>query len=149
MKFKVGDKVRVRNDLVANVEYGPLYCIREMENYVGKDFEIVDVGVRPNGDVEYRIDDGDLWWSDEMLEPVGEEWTEIMFGPVEEKKQEVEEEEEEAITTKAILQDCPFCKTNSRGSDLCNTCKGLKKVWFLCLTDDYNVFTLRTLKNEM
>ena len=57
-----------------------------------------------------------------------------------------EVEEIEAITTKAILQDCPFCKTSSRGSDLCNTCKGLKKVWFLCLTDDYNVFTLRTKK---
>lgn len=41
MKFKVGDKVRVKQDLKSGSHYGGLYFNDEMEKYCGKEFEII------------------------------------------------------------------------------------------------------------
>lgn len=68
MKYKVGDKVRVRKDLRCNEVYGPLATVRGMMSFCGK--EVTISRVLCNG---YELlEDGFLVkyaWTDEMLEP--------------------------------------------------------------------------------
>lgn len=68
MKYKVGDKVRVRGDLHNCEFYGGYTFEGEMENYRGKIVTITFVG-----DDYYGIDDCLMYsWTDEMFEPVEE-----------------------------------------------------------------------------
>jgi len=69
-KFKVGDKVRVRKDLVVNSAYGKVddekYTFATgMDKMRGK----VATISRDDGDC-YRILEAPWWWTDEMLEPI-------------------------------------------------------------------------------
>lgn len=68
MKYKVGDKVKIRSDLVVGKNYGNGYMFRnDMARYMGKEVTISRVG-----DDFYKIkDDVDYWsWVDEMFEDV-------------------------------------------------------------------------------
>ena len=69
MKYKVGDKVRVRSDLKANIKYGSQVFARDMDVYCGKNVEISDAL-----DSAYYIqeDDYGFFWTDEMFESVEE-----------------------------------------------------------------------------
>ena len=64
-KFKVGDKVRVREGLVSGRYYNGIYCTSDMANSFGVVFMVSAV----NGNT-YRLESYDLWWADIMLEPV-------------------------------------------------------------------------------
>lgn len=65
MKYKVGDKVRVRSDLEVGKEYGKDIFVRSMEPFKGTTIEIEHVC----SDSEYRIKGGDWYsWTDEMFE---------------------------------------------------------------------------------
>lgn len=66
MRFKVGDKVRVRNDLVAGNLYGNLGFFEVMAQYRGKNARIT--GISPCGNYNLNIDSSEWFWSDEMLE---------------------------------------------------------------------------------
>ena len=65
MKYKVGDKVRVRKDLVVNNEYGGILYILDMDELRNKEDVIIKVG-----STAYRISNSNHWWSEEMLELV-------------------------------------------------------------------------------
>lgn len=65
MKYKVGDKVKIREDLVVDETYGEDSFTEEMEQYKGKTATITDVYW---GKYEIDIDDGSWCWTDEMLE---------------------------------------------------------------------------------
>ena len=80
MRFKVGDKVRVLNDLEVDKMYGGDYVIPEMVEWLGKiatvsivggDYYNLDIDAIVSGDY-YKLDiDGGEWcWTDEMLEEV-------------------------------------------------------------------------------
>ena len=69
MRFKVGDKVRVRTDLEDGKEYGSCTFVSEMEEYEGKIITIKEVA----GDY-YEAEETKGWsWTDEMLEEITEE----------------------------------------------------------------------------
>ena len=69
MKFKVGDKARVRKDIEAGKSYGDVYFAEQMEKYKG---EIIVIEKKLNYNVGVYQYKG--WnWADEMLEPVEEE----------------------------------------------------------------------------
>ncbi len=70
MKYKVGDKVRVRSDLKNNVSYGSQCTVEEMMDYKGNVVTISEVG-----QTCYQIEgDEEGWsWTDEMLEGLVEE----------------------------------------------------------------------------
>lgn len=65
MKYKVGDRVRIRNDLVSDMKYNGLTFAEEMECYKGKILTIADI----DGDGDYRMKEEFQWyWCDEMIE---------------------------------------------------------------------------------
>ena len=72
MKYKDGDKVRVRSDLYDDRVYGGYDFSEEMESYKGKIVTIIS-----NGRDYYEIEEDDTKyaWTDEMFEPVEEELT--------------------------------------------------------------------------
>ena len=63
MKYKVGDKVRVREDLSIDERYGLLYAIDEM---IKKKKKTVTIAYVYDG--YYRIEEDIFMWSDEMFE---------------------------------------------------------------------------------
>lgn len=70
MKYKVGDKVKVREDLEVDKRYGTEEFIEEMEEYKGKIVTIDTV----NEDDYYIEEDKQSWsWTEEMLEDIEEE----------------------------------------------------------------------------
>lgn len=72
MKYKVGDKVRVRSDLEENTRYGGKIFVRGMAVHRGKNVEISKV----HDDAYYiKESDREWFWTDEMFEPVEEELT--------------------------------------------------------------------------
>lgn len=68
MKYKVGDKVKVRSDLKAYEIYGSNMLTKSMEKFAGKTVTISGVGI-----TSYAIEEMEAaYWTDEMLEPVVE-----------------------------------------------------------------------------
>lgn len=67
MKYKVGDKVRVRSDLRVGKSYGEHVFVHDMFKFRGKIVTIESVWKKG-----YRIEEDAYWWTDEMLEPVEE-----------------------------------------------------------------------------
>lgn len=67
MKYKVGDKVKVRSDLRVGKSYGEHAFVHDMFKLSGKIATIESVWKQG-----YRIEEDTYWWTDEMLEPVEE-----------------------------------------------------------------------------
>lgn len=67
MKYKVGDKVKVRSDLRVGKSYGEHTFVHDMFKFMGKIVTIESVWEQG-----YRIEEDIYWWTDEMLEPVEE-----------------------------------------------------------------------------
>ena len=68
MKYKVGDKVKVRSDLEKNKGYGGWYASESMVKMRG---EIVTI--RGVGSSAYKLEENDLMWTDEMFEGLAED----------------------------------------------------------------------------
>lgn len=67
MKFKVGDKVKIKKNLSCK-GYGASYFVSSMKKYKGKEAKITYVS--PDDDTcQLDIDSGNWWWSEDMLEP--------------------------------------------------------------------------------
>ena len=67
MKFKVGDKVRIRKDLKSRERYNEISFTVEMEEYRGKVAKITKIIFN---NYKLDIDDEEWFWSDNMLEHV-------------------------------------------------------------------------------
>lgn len=72
-KFKIGDKVRVREDLSCARDYFRadgtcLDCSKTMLKYRGEKATVVNIDKA--GDYDLDIDCGEYYWTDTMLEPV-------------------------------------------------------------------------------
>lgn len=66
MKFKVGDKVKIREDLSCG-RFGGVYFSNSMKRYRGKEAKITYIS--PDDDTCHLDIDGDnWWWSEDMLE---------------------------------------------------------------------------------
>lgn len=64
MRYKVGDKVKIRRDLEDGQKYG-IYVVQEMQNLGGKTARITEV-IDLYG--MYHIDLDRYYWTDEMFE---------------------------------------------------------------------------------
>ena len=67
MKFKVGDKVRVRKDLEVDKRYGSHVFVDGMQNYRGKVMEVESIW---NDEYYLKETVQDWAFTDEMLEPI-------------------------------------------------------------------------------
>ena len=65
MKYKIGDKVRVRKDLVPGNYYDGVYFTDYMDEFKDKECVISNMDA-----TSYQINNTNLWWTDEMLEPI-------------------------------------------------------------------------------
>lgn len=108
MKYKVGDKVRVKNNLQDDVFYGKVPYAKTMEKYKGEVLTIDSISK------EYyfvKEDYGKFKWTDEMLEPVEEMST------------------EEAIKlsgkmcSSSACYECPVFKSREKYGEMCNVFK--------------------------
>lgn len=66
MKYKVGDRVCIREDLSAGQEYGGLLFGHSTAKYCGKTAKITKVD---GYTYELDIDESEFWWSEAMLLP--------------------------------------------------------------------------------
>ena len=65
-KYKIGDKVKIREDLKGGCEYNELYFNTDMEKYRGKIATITEV--TNVGDYSIDLDCNYWWWNDYMFE---------------------------------------------------------------------------------
>ena len=70
MKYKVGDKVKVRSDLKEGELESGMFVTRNMAELAGKTLTISDLSY--NG-TRYDIKESGGFWTDEMFEEGGEE----------------------------------------------------------------------------
>lgn len=63
-RFKVGDKVRVKNGLKAEAYYGGTYFNNSMANYCGKELTIEEV----LEDGRYFVEESGWYWAESMFE---------------------------------------------------------------------------------
>ena len=69
VKFKVGDKVVVKKQLISGVDYGGFPFVDSMKEYRGKVVTIHEINSRVMA-YEITEDGGEAYWTDEMLEPI-------------------------------------------------------------------------------
>ena len=124
MKYKVGDKVRVRKDLEPGNFYGKDYYISSMDKFKGEKCVITDIW-----DQSYQIDNFGYWWSEEMFESVNDEEVleyalEKLGMTREELENEMNRDEEDITFVKKCIKNKneinEYCKKFD--SD-CNGCK--------------------------
>ena len=123
MKYKVGDKVRVRKDLVPNSEYGGVCYVEFMDKFKDKECVITNMD-----DTSYRINNSEFWWTDEMLEPVNErtllEYALEKLGITkEELKNEMDRDKEDIMFIKKCIKNeneiNEYCKKFNSACDYC------------------------------
>ncbi len=85
MKYKIGDKVRVRKDLVPGNYYGGVRYLSGMDEFKGREGIITNID-----DVSYQIDN--FWWTDEMLETDDEKVLDYALEKLGMTKEELEDE---------------------------------------------------------
>ena len=110
MKYKVGDKARVRTDLTEDERYGGVTVADEMVDMRGMTVTIEDVDESGYG---IKEDPEGYTWTDEMFEPVEEELT-----------------AEEAIRLKGEMctgKLCNNCKLSSKNNGMGIACNELEK----------------------
>ena len=123
MKYKVGDKVRVRKDLVPNSEYGGVCYVEFMDKFKDKECVITNMD-----DTSYRINNSEFWWTDEMLEPV-DDLLEYALEKLGMTKQEIQGEMDRDKEDIAFIKKCmndkkevrKYCHRFELGC--CDSCK--------------------------
>lgn len=73
--LKIGDKVKVRNDLEANKFYGDIPFTKHMDRFKGKEVVILEVFPKENNSFNitfYKIEDSVACWAEEMFESIEE-----------------------------------------------------------------------------
>src|SRR5574344_1307323 len=95
MKYKIGDKVRVRKDLVPGNFYGRVYYSSDMNKFKAMECVVTNIY-----DGTYNINDSEYGFTDEMLEPVNDllEYALEKLGMTKEELEDEINREEEDIT---------------------------------------------------
>ena len=130
-KFKVGDKVRLRDDLEVGRDYGGITFLRDMKDLQGKELTIDRISRQGN----YILKEGRYYYSEEMLEKVTDtdDLLEFALGKLNMTKEELRREYESSKTEKQIVEDVikrcedfeSYC--SSRGCGDCDIEKFIKR----------------------
>ena len=109
MKYKVGDKVRVRTNLTEDERYGSIFVTDEMADMRGMTVTIEDANEKSGYGIKEDLEG--YMWTDEMFEPVEDELT-----------------AEEAIILRGEMcegRSCSCCKLSAYNNGTGITCNEL------------------------
>ena len=130
-KFKVGDKVKLRDDLEVGRDYGGITFLRDMKDLQGKELTIDRISRQGN----YILKEGRFYYSEEMLEKINDtdDLLEFALGKLNMTKEELRREYENSKTEKQIVEDVikrcedfeSYC--SSRGCGDCDIEKFIKR----------------------
>ena len=130
-KFKVGDKVKLRDDLEVGRDYGGITFLRDMKDLQGKELTIDRISRQGN----YILKEGRYYYSEEMLEKVNDtdDLLEFALGKLNMTKEELRREYKKNKTEKQIVEDVikrcedfeSYC--SSRGCGDCDIEKFIKR----------------------
>ena len=122
MKYKIGDKVRVKKDLEPGNFYGRAYYSRDMNKFKAMECVVTNIY-----DGTYNINDSEYGFSDEMLEPVDDllEYALEKLGMTkEELENEMNRDEEDIAFVKKCIKDKDeireYCQ---KFNSACNGCE--------------------------
>lgn len=108
MKYNVGDKVKIKENLISGETYGGLYLYGGAGRYIGQETIVTKV-VRERYKLD--IDNSSRIWADEMLEPV------------EEMSAEEAIKLSGKLCSESICDECPVFKARKKYSEGCNVFK--------------------------
>ena len=108
MKYKVGDKVRVRKDLEPGNFYGRAYYSSDMNKFKAMECVVTNIY-----DGTYNINNSEYGFSDEMLEPV-DNLLEYALEKLEMTKEELEDEMNEDKKDIKFIEKCMNDKSEIR-----------------------------------
>ena len=100
MKYKVGDKVRVRKDLEPGNFYGKAFYISSMDEFKGGKYVITKIW-----DQCYQINNFGYWWSEEMFESVDDDLLEYALEKLGMTKEELEDKMNEDKEDMRFIDD--------------------------------------------
>ena len=112
MKYKVGDKVRVRKDLKPGNFYGKDYYISSMDKFKGEKCVITEIW-----DQSYQINNFGYWWSEEMFESIDDDLLEYALGKLGMTKEDLEDEMNEDKKDIKFIEKC--IKDNEERKEYC------------------------------
>ena len=123
MKYKVGDKVRVRKDLESGNFYGKAFYISSMDEFKGGKYVITKIW-----DQCYQINNFGYWWSEEMFESVDDDLLEYALEKLGMTKGELENEMNRDKGDIAFVEKCMKNKNEIREyckkfNSACNGCE--------------------------
>ena len=130
-KFKVGDKVKLRDGLEVGRDYGGITFLRDMKDLQGKELTIDRISRQGN----YILKEGRYYYSEEMLEKVNDtdDLLEFALSKLNMTKEELRREHKKNKTEKQIVEDVEKrCKDfesycSSRGCGDCDIEKFIKR----------------------
>ena len=130
-KFKVGDKVKLRDNLEVGRDYGGITFLRDMKDLQGKELTIDRISRQGN----YILKEGRYYYSEEMLEKVNDtdDLLEFALDKLNMTKEELRREHKKSKTEKQIVEDVikrcedfeSYC--SSRGCGDCDIEKFIKR----------------------
>ena len=130
-KFKVGDKVKLRDDLEVGRDYGGITFLRDMKDLQGKELTIDRISRQGN----YILKEGRYYYSEEMLEKVNDtdDLLEFALEKLNMTKDELRREYEKNKIGEQIVEDIErrcenfesYC--SSRGCGDCDIEKFIKR----------------------
>ena len=130
-KFKIGDKVKLRDDLEVGRDYGGITFLRDMKDLQGKELTIDRISRQGN----YILKEGRYYYSEEMLEKVNDtdDLLEFALSKLNMTKDELRREYKKNKTEKQIVEDVEkrcedfesYC--SSRGCGDCDIEKFIKR----------------------
>ena len=122
-KFKVGDKVKLRDSLEVGRDYGGITFLRDMKDFQGKELTIDRISRQGN----YILKEGRFYYSEEMLEKVNDtdDLLEFALSKLNMTKEELRREHKKNKINEQELEDIKRCCDNFGrycNRNCCNTC---------------------------
>ena len=122
MKYKVGDKVRVRKDLIPGNKYGDVVYVSNMDKFKNEECVITSTD-----NEAYCINGLGYWWTEEMLESV-DDLLDYALKKLEMTKEELEDEMNRDKKDIVFIEKCIKDKNEIREhcqkfNSACNGCE--------------------------